>query len=87
MTDEKVVLLRSLAKGSWQKQIIEKFITHGTIINPIYFLCGDAKKYSSKYETSFNSLLMRIKLAGFEIKYTPGSKGGKYSSKYTLKDN
>ena len=44
------------AKGSWQQEIVCDLISCSSIRNPVSILKGNAKKYSGKYQISFNSL-------------------------------
>ena len=73
-----------LAKGSWQYQILKDLLSNSTITNPLKSLKGKARSYSSKYQTSFFALLLRIEKAGYSITIKSGPMGGQWGSTYTL---
>lgn len=76
--------LKKCARGCWQHDIINNLISQGTIINPMFCLQGKAKNYTGRYQASFNSLLSRVKVAGFNIIIQKGSKGGLWTAKYSI---
>ena len=84
MSEQQKNSILKLAKGSWQHSILHDLITFTTITNPVSCLRGNAKKYSGKYQTSFNSLLSRLENAGYSITVKRGIRGGLWSATYTL---
>lgn len=72
------------AKGSWQLEIIKELATGLPIVNPISRLQGKARGYTDKYKGSWYNLLARLRSAGYIIEYTPGSRGGAWSSTYRI---
>ena len=76
--------LQKLAKGSWQRSILNRLLTGSSITNPIASLQGKARNYSLNYQNSFYSLLTRLKDSGIEISRTPGPRGGEWSAKYQI---
>lgn len=81
MNEEKLL---SLAKGSWQKEIVHDLIKYGKIYNPVSNLKGRASQYSKHYQNSFDNLLERIKNAGYKVTIQKGVKGGMYSALYKI---
>jgi DNA-binding transcriptional ArsR family regulator len=72
------------AKGSWQQEIVCNLISCSSIRNPVSNLKGNAKKYSGKYQASFNSLLSRLEKAGYIITIELGPRGGRWGAYYSL---
>lgn len=70
--------------GSWQQEIFNSLTKYGEISSPISNLRGKAKNYYGNYSRSFNSLLEKMKNAGYIVARIPGIRGGEYTAKYIL---
>jgi len=84
MSEQQKQELVNLARGSWQREVINDLIRYGWISNPVSFLRGRAKNYSIRYETSFWSLLSRVEKAGYKIEVRRGPRGGWYGATFKL---
>ena len=84
MSQAQKTQILKLAKGSWQQSILRNLISNHIITNPIRELRGNARKYQGRYQASFNSLLSRLRKAGYTITIQLGPLGGQWGAIYTL---
>lgn len=84
MTKEKIQILEKVARGSWQRGIVNDFIRDGETPSPFRFLAGEAKRWELKYRESFFNLIRRIEKSGINIEVTPGPRGGEYLATYKI---
>jgi len=73
-----------LARGSWQRDMLKAMLSTAGCHSPAYLLQGKAKLYLNRYNNSFQSILQRVRNAGYKINVTPGPRGGEYGSIYRI---
>lgn len=73
-----------IARGYWQQGIWNALLAGRTVKNPLSQLSGKAKIYQPRYRESLTNLLYRAEVAGYNVEYTPGPRGGDYAATYRL---
>lgn len=94
LTAEDKQVLRAQARGCWQLGAVNEliyatertpFYPDGFAMNPMYALRGNARSYMGRYQSSFYSLIQRIRDAGFVVDVRLGPKGGLWSASYRVR--
>jgi len=75
----------TIARGSWQQEILHALDRGEEIWNPVSALRGLAKSYAGRYQRSFDALLQRMESAGYEVEKTLGPRGGDYGATYSAR--
>lgn len=73
-----------LTRGTEQRRWLNNMLT-GEQCSPARELRGKASRYASRYKTSFDHLLSRMRTAGYEITRTPGKLGGEWGAVYAAR--
>ena len=66
-----------IAKGCWQREMLQKLLNGERISNCSMFLKGKALSYSTKYERSLDNLFKRLEQTEkYKVVVSRGPKGG-----------
>lgn len=68
----------------WIGSIWSDLLLGHVVASPMALLRGRAKSYGGKYANAFRRMLKRAESAGYQIKRTPGPRGGEWAAKYEL---